>query len=69
MLDDLHRLDLNSLKWIRVSSAAGYLPSARCSHGFTASFGKLYLFGGKASPRGNMRCVSDVAAILSSEQI
>jgi hypothetical protein len=68
MMDDLYKLDLNGLKWIRVSSAAGNLPLARCNHGFIATFGKLYLFGGKASPRGNVSCVSDVALISSSVQ-
>jgi hypothetical protein len=53
-MDDLYKLDLNHLKWILVSSATGHLPSARYNHGFTASFGKMYLFGGKSFGRGNV---------------
>ena len=54
-MNDLYKLDLKHLKWINVSPAAGHLPLARYSHGFTASFGKLYLFGGKSFGIGNVR--------------
>jgi hypothetical protein len=48
---DLYMLDIHSLNWSIVASASGVLP-ARHGHGFAASFGKLFLFGGLSSSSG-----------------
>mmetsp|Transcript_28106 Transcript_28106/g.66499 ORF Transcript_28106/g.66499 Transcript_28106/m.66499 type:complete len:166 (-) Transcript_28106:1509-2006(-) len=49
-MNDLHAYDTASGSWMDLSSPrAGAPPSARYRMGFTASVGKLYIFGGHGS--------------------
>jgi hypothetical protein len=49
---DFYMFDLQCMNWSIVSSATGFLPSARYRHGFTSTFEKVYLFGGLANGAG-----------------
>ena len=45
--NDLFKFDPEALEWTQITnSAAGAQPVARDSHGWVASGGRLYLFGG-----------------------
>jgi hypothetical protein len=45
---DFYMFNLDHRMWSPVSAAKGSVPSDRFSHGFTATLGKLYLFGGRS---------------------
>ena len=44
---DFYMFDFHHMNWSIILPSTGCNPSARFNHGFTAAFGKLYLFGGK----------------------
>jgi hypothetical protein len=45
---DFYMFNLDHRMWSPVSNAKGSVPSIRFSHGFTATLGRLYLFGGRS---------------------
>jgi hypothetical protein len=59
LYDDFHEYDLSSHTWSDLSNLNQFgtvKPSARKSHGFVSSGGKLFVFGGLTDTSGKVHC-------------